>query len=253
MESFIKNLARGAGKILRDGFRTEFKIDHKTAVWDVVTEFDLASEKFLIDKIKRRFPNHGILSEETGLVGRKKYIRVIDPLDGSIPFSRGYAQFAVSIGFVTLGQIRYGVVHDPIADEFFYAKRGKGAYLNGKKISIAKPEDLHFGNTYLALGTGLATDYERRFIYNKLVIPYQLWQGGVMACALSLAYTAAGRLDVAITRLPPWDNCAGALLLQEAGAKVTDFKGRPYRWDKDELVAASPKLHKEAIKVLRKL
>ncbi len=238
---------------MREGFGTEFKVNHKLGYWDLVTEYDLASEKFIIDRIRRRFPGHGVLSEEMGQIGSRKNIWVIDPLDGTIPFSRGYAQFGVSIGFASNNIIKHGVVYDPVLDELFYAQKGKGAYLNGKRIRIFEPEALHFANAYFVLGTGMASDHQRRYFYNKLVIPYQLWRAGVLAATLSLAHTAAGRLDLAISYLPPWDNCAGALLLKEAGAKVTDFKGRPYRWDGEELVAASPKIHGEIIKVLMKM
>ncbi|MDP3741488.1 MAG: inositol monophosphatase family protein [bacterium] len=253
MEKFIKNLARGAGKILREGFRTEFKVSYKQGTWDLVTEYDLASEKYIIDRIRKKYPRHGILSEETGLIGKKDKIWVIDPLDGTLPFARGYQQFGVSIGFVSRGKVRYAAVYDPMHDELFYAKKGRGSFLNGKRIGIAKPHDLYHANIYAALGTGIATDKQRKTVFNKLLLPFGLWRAGALAAAVSLAWMAAGRLDVAITSLPLWDNCAGALLLQEAGAEVTDFGGKPWRWDKGELIAASPKLHRQIMEAVGKL
>lgn len=252
MENFIKSLARGAGAILREGFRKKIKVNHKTASWDVVTEYDLASEKFIIDRVRKKYPSHGILAEETGLIGEKKNLWVVDPLDGTLAFIRGVKQFAVSIAFVRKGVIEYAAIYDPMEEELFFAKRNKSAFLNGRKILIHNPPMLRFANISMFLGAEFTTDAEKKFIYEKLVIKHQLWRVGGVGAALSAAYTACGRYDIFLAlNLPIWDNCAGALLLQEAGAKVTDFRGRPYQWQGKQLLAANPKIYTEIIKVLK--
>lgn len=254
MENFIKNLARGAGKILREGFRTKFKINHKTASWDVVTEYDLAAEKFIIEKIKRRYPGHGILSEETGSSGKKENLWVIDPLDGTLAFTRGFAQFCTSISFLQKGKIKLAAVYDPVADELFFAKKGKGTYLNNGKVRIHEPNSLEFSNISMFLGWTVTTDSQKKFIYENLVIKRKLWRVGGTSASLSCAYVACGRFDTLMSmNLPVWDHCAGALLMQEAGAKVTDFKGRAFKWGSPFLIAASPNIHGEIVKVLRKM
>src|SRR3989338_7275566 len=142
MERFIKNLAKGAGAIVREGFRTKLKISIKDTPWDLLTEYDLASEKYIIDRIAKKFPNHGILGEESGQIRSGKHLWIIDPIDGTTAFTRGIAQFAVVISFVKNNNIEMSVVYDPIADELFFAKRGKGAFLNGKKITVSGKSDL---------------------------------------------------------------------------------------------------------------
>src|SRR3989338_3076332 len=119
MQSFIKNLAKGAGDILRDGFRKEIEINHKKGHWDVVTQYDLASDKYIQDRIKKKFPSHGILSEEGVDIKNKKNLWIIDPLDGTRNFSRGIPIFCTTFSFIKNGVLEYGVTYDPIHDELF--------------------------------------------------------------------------------------------------------------------------------------
>ncbi|MDP3741489.1 MAG: inositol monophosphatase family protein [bacterium] len=247
MEKFIKSLARGAGKILREGFRTKFKINHKSAPWDVVTEFDLASEKFIMDKIRKKFPTHGIMSEESGLVIKAKNMWVIDPLDGTRGFSRGLPQYSVSIAFVENNTIKLGAIYDPSHDELFYAKNKKGAFLNNKRIKVHHA--LELDHTLASLHIAFHNPVRSRVYKNA--VEQNIFPVNLTSIALSAAQVAAGRIETIISAgLNPWDYCAAAIILKEAGAKVTDLKGQPYRWDSKEMVAGNPVIHKKLIKLV---
>lgn len=252
MEQFIKNLARGAGAILRDGFRTKFKIGYKNNnTWDLVTEYDLASEKYLIDRILKKYPTHGILSEESGHIIKNHNFWVLDPLDGTSSFSRGLTGFCVSIAFVSNNKIVLSAVYDPIEDELFFAKAKKGATLNGKKILIPNADDLNFSGISLQVASGRTDAKDRRKVYN-MVTKYQLWPLNTGSAALSSSYVACGRYHCVVSKLlSPWDYCGSALILKEAGAKVTDFEGKPFRWNSDGMISASPALHKQIMVALK--
>lgn len=251
MDRFIKNLARGAGAILRAGFRTKFKTSQKSASYDIVTEFDHASESYIINKIRKAYPSHGILSEESGHIIKKNSFWIIDPLDGTSPFSRGLAGFSVCIAFVRGRKIEFGAVYDPMADELFFAKNRKGATLNGRRIYVHDRKDLRFGGVSLGLESGLTSKKEKMAIY-EMIADYDIWPLAVGSCAICMCNVACGRYDAFVSKyLSPWDYAAGAIIMKEAGARVTDFRGRPYHWKFDQMIAANPALHKEVIAALK--
>src|SRR3990167_4034173 len=163
MEQFIKNLTRGAGAILRDGFRRKFKVKIKSAFYDLVTEYDLLSDKYITERIAKKYPTHGILSEESGHNGKRKNLWVIDPMDGTHAFAHGVPQFAVSIAFVSNDILKYAALYDPMQDELFYAAKGKGAFVNGKRTSVNIAEKLNFATvaTYIRVG-GTAVDGSKK-------------------------------------------------------------------------------------------
>lgn len=254
MQRFIQNLALRAGKILRDGFRTEFKISQKTATYDLVTEFDLAAERFIIDKIQKKYPSHGIIGEESGHIKKRKNFWLIDPLDGTHSFCRGLPYFSTSIAYVHNNKLKVGAVYAPAMDELYLAAAGKGATLNGKKIGVSQTAELKYAIISPILGTSRTTLAERAKIYNKIVIKNWMWMEKIGSAALTLAYGAAGRYDAVLCRhLSPWDYAAGALILEEAGAKVTDLKGARYRWDGGDILGANPKLHSELLGQIKRL
>jgi len=253
MESFIKNLAKGAGAILRDGFHKKKRITIKSAPYDLLTQYDLKSERYIIDKINRHFPDHGIISEETNrdLVPNKN-LWIVDPIDGTAAFARGVAQFSVSIAYVRSDKLSLAVVYDPINNEMFFAKAGKGAYLNGKKIKVSDRKDLGGSlviHSYSTMRTSLARIKRDLDVIKK----NQLLPWCLCSTALDGAYTASGRADVHIDRdAHAWDYAGCALILLEAGATVTQADGRPYRWDSRSLLAANPVLHKKVINALNR-
>lgn len=254
MDKFIKNLAKGAGAILREGFKKEYtfrlKSEHR---WNIVTNYDLAADKYIIEKIQKRYPNHGILTEESGHVSRKRNFWIVDPLDGTHAFCKGWDQFCTSISFVSNNALKLGAVYDPIRDELFFAGKGKGAFLNGRRIIVSNTSQIEFCTTAIILGSGSTTFKERKVIYNN-AIRHAVWFAKLDSAALTGTYVARGIFDIYITKnLSPWDYSACGLIMAEAGAKVTDFQGRPYRWDKNQIVAANPLLHKQALSLVKEL
>jgi len=252
VEAFIKNLAKGAGAILRDGFRTKFKVRYKNGEkWSWVTKYDLLAEKYIIQRIRKKFPNHGILSEESGHIIKRDHFWVVDPLDGTVPFSKGAAGFAVSLAFVRNNKLEYGAVYDPMDDEMFFGKEGHEATLNGQKIRPAQASSLDFLNISFQPGSARSTNKEIKKMFSMLA-EHRQWPVNVGSAALALCYVAAGRYDACVsTYLSPWDYAGGATIIEAAGGKVTDFLGRPYRWDSESLVAANPAVQKKIIAELK--
>jgi myo-inositol-1(or 4)-monophosphatase len=243
--SDLELLARQAGDILRAGYGRHHQIDHKGLI-DLVTEVDRQSEAFLLEEIRRRFPAHRILAEESGSQsGEDCCIWYVDPLDGTVNYAHGVPYFNVSLAFQMDGELRLGVVYDPLRDECFSAERGKGAWLNGEPIHVSEVQDL----LHSLLVTGFPYDI-RENPENNLDHYVRFWRlsQGVSrlgAAALDLAYVACGRFEgFWELRLSPWDVAAGALIAQEAGAVVTDIQGNPdYLPKVKSILAANPYVH----------
>ena len=257
--SYLQTLAREAGAILRDGFiqRPGFgrslHIDYKGVI-DPVTEFDHRSEEFLIREIQSRFPDHQIISEESGVSNGKTVNQwCIDPLDGTVNYAHSVPIFCVSMAYLEKGKPLIGVIYNPMQDECFSAECGAGAWLNDEPIHCSTTQDLNRS----LLVTGFP--YDIRTTLTKNLDEYARFavrSQGVRrlgSAALDLSYIAAGRLDgywELILNL--WDMAAGALIASEAGALVTQADGRedvfqpPY-----SILAANPALHQQMLAVLR--
>jgi myo-inositol-1(or 4)-monophosphatase len=250
----LEVLARQAGAILLEGYGKRHDIDYKGAI-DLVTEIDHRSEAFLLGEIHRLFPGHRILSEESGNHGSDdRYLWLVDPLDGTVNYAHGVPLFTVSIAFIEHKQIRLGVIYDPIHEECFSAEQDSGAWLNGAAIRVSDTPDLN----HSLLVTGFS--YDVRHIpppYNNLdfYTRFALLTQGVRrlgTAALDLSYVACGRLDgYWEMKLAPWDIAAGALIAEEAGAKVTSvFGDGDYLTQNPSILAANPVIHASMLKVL---
>lgn len=225
--SDLERLARQAGSILRNGYNQEHTVHYKGTI-DLVTEADHASEAFLLGEIKSAFPGGHILAEESGTIqGSNEDLWYIDPLDGTVNYAHHIPIFCVSIGFASNGRLTLGVVYDPMRDELFSAEKGKGAFLNGKRISVSNTSELERS----LLVTGFPydtwdTDLDNFKYFERLAKKTQ----GVRrlgSAALDVCYVGAGRFDGFWEyKLKPWDVAAGGLIAAEAGAKVTAIDGR---------------------------
>jgi myo-inositol-1(or 4)-monophosphatase len=221
---------------------------------DYVTEIDKAAETAIIETIRKAYPDHGILAEESGALAaeRTEHRWIIDPLDGTTNFIHGFPQYCVSIAVEHKGALEHGLVYDPIRDELFTASKGRGAFLNDRRIRVTRCAKL--GEALV--GTGFPfKELGRMDLYLRQLRAMMEKTSGVRragAAALDLAYVACGRLDAFWELgLSPWDMAAGALLIQEAGGLVGDLQGEQTYMDSGDVCAAAPKLFPQLLESLR--
>lgn len=251
--SELEFMARQAGEILRAGYGKDIEVSHKGTI-DLVTEIDRQSEKYLLGEIHRRYPDHHIMTEESGeLPGDECCLWFIDPLDGTVNYAHRIPVFTVSIAYQQDGALQLGVVYDPLRDELFSAEGGNGAQLNGKAISVSTTS--HLDHSLLA--TGFAYDIRTHPEKNlDHFSRFSLRCQGIRrlgSAALDLCYVACGRFEgFWELRLSPWDIAAGALIAEQAGARVTDIHGSPnYMSPPQSILAANPGLHEAMLHVLQ--
>lgn len=241
--------AREAGGILLSEFDRPKNIGYKAKA-DLVTEADRRSEQAIVGRLRRCFPEHAILAEETGQQGDARYRWIVDPLDGTTNFVHGYPCFAVSIGLEEAGELRLGVIYQPITKELFTAVRGEGAYLNGKPIRVSGVE--HLSTSLLATGLPSAKRTRSpniRYYWDLALLSHGVRRDG--SAALDLASVACGRFDgFWELGLHPWDTAAGVLLVREAGGVVTEFSSQPYRLGDYEILASNGHIHAEMCQVV---
>jgi myo-inositol-1(or 4)-monophosphatase len=250
---FAEDLARQAGSLLKKQFNQTHKIHYKGDI-NIVTEADRMSEDLIVKSITRNFPDDGILSEESPAIsgtGKRRWI--IDPLDGTTNYAHGYPVFCVSIALESDGEIVLGVIYDPIREDLFSTVRGKGTYLNGKKLTVSSVKNLSRG----LLATGFPYDIrdsrENNLDYfNVMAVNVQaIRRAG--AAALDLAYLAAGRFDgFWELKLKPWDTAAGCLMVEEAGGKVSDLFGEKWNIFSPHLLATNGLIHRKMINIFHK-
>ena len=246
--------AKESGRILMEGLKNpDMRRIEKKGIGDYVTEIDRESEQAVIRIIKKSFPYHQIVAEESGLDrAESSYQWIIDPLDGTANYVHSIPVFGVSIGLMKDADMIIGVVYSPATEELFWAEKGRGAFLNGKKINVSKQKD--FADSMIATGFPWRS---RHLIKPYLESFREILTGsaGVRrmgAAAIDLAYTACGRFEAFWEiQLKPWDIAAGSLLVKEAGGVVTDFKGG-IDLSAGNIVAGSPDIHKHIVKVTEK-
>ena len=245
--------ARMAGAILEDCARKGFSIRHKDTV-NLVTDADQRAEDAIVKLLSEKYPSHQILAEEGGNLrgSDSPYRWVIDPLDGTTNFAHGYPVYCVSIGLEYEGRPTLGVVFDPNRQELFVAETGQGAFLNGQRLHASRIGSLN----QALLVTGFAYDI-RETANNNLnhFTRFSLRAQGVRragSAALDMCYVAAGRFDgFWEVTLHPWDMAAGAVIVQEAGGRLSNFKGDTYSIYGKEIVATNGLIHEEVLAVLK--
>ena len=233
-------------------FGGDFKITNKEGINNPVTEADHASEKAIFEVIKNDFPNHFILSEEAGEIKMdSEYKWIIDPIDGTINFANGIPICCVSIGLEYNKKIIMGAVYNPLMDEFYFAQTGFGASLNDKKISVSNKTAVV--NSCLVTGfpyTYLDTPNGPLQVFEKLIrkgVPVRR----LGSAAIDLCWVAAGRFDGFYEhKLQAWDSAAGFLIVEEAGGKVTNFKGDDYSVYQPHILATNGKIHDEMLGII---
>ena len=251
--NFTKELAFESGKILSKYFGNISSIKKKTSSIDLVTNVDIESDRLIIKSIQNKFPNHTIVTEESHLEEKNSDFKwIIDPLDGTTNFIHNLPIFAVSIGLQYKNNTVLGVVYNPAADKMFHAINKKGSYLNDKRIFTSSSKTL--SESLIVTGFPYLHDKKWEKSFSIFKDFYSKTQGvrRLGAAALDLCFVAMGRFEVFYEfNLKPWDICAGSIIAEEAGAKVTDWNGFKYPSSGKRIIASNRYVHDEALKVLK--
>jgi len=252
--AFIQRIVKEAGKAALKLLGKEGTTYSKSkGRWDVVTKADLSVEKKLIAAIRKRYPSHGIIAEESGRSDEgAEYVWIVDPIDGTLNFSLGIPMFGVMVCLAKKGTVLLSAISIPATKELFFAKKGKGAFLNGKRIhcSLRKTLDHSLGCTSASLRGKVAP-----FLKNlsKAAETNEIMIGSLGSMAVNACYTACGKRDwiVALVGGIPHDFAPTYLMLKEAGCTVTTAKGTPWTLADQGFVAANPVLHKQLLKLTK--
>ena len=253
MLAFVRNCAKEAGKIQLSYFRgNHLHIETKFNMHDVVTVADKESERYIIGEIKRTYPEHAILGEESGMhAGDSEYCWVIDPLDGTSNYIHDMAPYSVSIALRDREELLLGVVYEVCRNECFYAWKGSKAYLDGKEIRVTDVAVLD--KAFVALGFPYDSDHYRP-VAQKLVDRLYGYAGGTRllgSAAAELCYVACGRFDARIEgHLGPWDVAAGGLILMQAGGRLSDFAGGDTWPSAEQVMASNGVIHDKILRLL---
>lgn len=250
LESAV-SMARQAGLLLKEKFDQPHTIEYKGQI-NIVTEADHASEALIMARIRKTYPDHDILTEESkGIATGADFRWIIDPLDGTTNYAHGYPVFCVSIALEKKGEICCGAVYNPMLDEMFSAEKGGGGFLNGKTIHVSGTHDL----SKSLLATGFPYDVRDSLdnninYFNHVAVNVQaIRRAG--AAALDMCYVAAGRFDgFWELKLMPWDTAAAWLIVREAGGCVTDLSGGNFFLDAPHVLASNGIIHEAMMTIL---
>lgn len=256
LKTFVLNITKEIGKVQMKYFNSfkNLKIENKSQYFsDIFTNVDKIAEKLSIKKSKEFGFEGTILIEETGEIklGNSKQRLIIDPLDGTFFYSKNIKNFCVAIALEENGQIIFATVYNPSTNEFFYAEKGKGAFLNNKKIEVSKNRELEKSTIILGAYPNHQLEKLQKIFLNLMT------SGGLRLLAhlinLNLCYIAAGRYEGIIgfySILPEWDKLPGFFILEEAKGKVTDFSNK--KWDNNivKFIASNNLLHNELLKIV---
>ena len=260
LKKVAKKSAIEAGKVLKKRFLNFNRSGVKFKPgYEILTQADLESEKIILGTIKKEFPNHRILSEESGENKKTSdYLWIVDPLDGTTNFSMHNPLFSVSIGLCFKNKIILGVIYFPVLDELYIAEKNKGARkyypsnsASGKKMKVSNIKKGNIINTYChgrkASDIKRATDYHRR----QKIDNFDCRQLG--SAAIELAYVACGRVEsIFIPGAHSWDVAAGVILVREAGGRVSDSKGRDWTLESRDILASNGLIHNQILKKIKK-
>ena len=249
----ISDIARRAGSMQLERLGGERRVEYKDA-WDIVTDVDRMCEEFIVSEIRKSFPGDDILAEEgerpTGRAGRRW---IVDPLDGTVNYSHGFPIFCTAIASEADGELECGVIFDPSRGELFSAERGKGAKLNGARMSVSSTPSLD--KALLATGFAYSVHREDGLTNLENFGNFARRAGAVRrpgSASIDQAWVACGRVDGFWEMfLKPWDLAAGVCIMREAGGTVTSFDGSAFDLYGTEILASNGKIHDEMTGVLR--
>ncbi len=253
----LKDLIVEAGEIVKEGFHAHKDIKHKDIV-DLVTQYDVKTEEFLIEGLKQLLPEYTLIGEESFTnedIHADKAI-YIDPIDGTTNFVHQIPHCAVSVGIWEGGEPLCGVVYNPILNELFYAYRGEGAYLNDRRISVSSQKSLQ--SALIATGFPYSKAHKGksyRWVIDTMadILPYIQDIRRLGSAALDISYLSAGRVDGFYEiELKPWDVAGAISLLIEAGGRISNLENGQYRIGDDAIVATNGKIHDQLLTIIGK-
>ncbi len=251
MDQFIETTTKEAGGKLLEMFGTAKVLGAKNGVMDIVTEADVASQEILVSAIKSTYPDHGIVSEESAAYQTDAdYVWYLDPLDGTKNFSTGVQLFGINLAVTYKNKLKYAAIYLPALNDFCWAEAGRGTYLNGKKVTCSEKQ-----NWTGIYGLGSVQFSPKTLKFQQALDElsgHSAWTSAVACTAVSGIWMAAGKRDWYVSTLnTSWDHAAPALVAQEAGCVVTDFKGAAWQPGTDGLVVANKYLHPKLLELVQ--
>lgn len=257
MKATAIHTAQKAGAFVLRHFKRDQLLARKRATAkELTTKYDLHSDTLIIHEIEKHFPTHALLTEESGWIHQSRkyskyneyseYTWIVDPLDGSTNFANGNPFFSISIALMKKDKLVLGVVFAPFLKELFVAEKGKGAFLNGKRIHVSDTK--LFEKSYFLSCEGGDKTNRKVSLINSVFHSKIKDMRKLGSAALESSWVACGRADAYIVpQIAPWDVAAGVLLVQEAGGTVTDFQGKPWRVETMNLIFSNGKVHQEVL------
>jgi myo-inositol-1(or 4)-monophosphatase len=245
-KELVESLARKAGNTLMKHFHQDWDLlKERSTAKEAATKYDKEVDKLIIEEIRRHYPRHSLLTEESGfLQGDPEWLWIVDSLDGTGNFANFNPFFAVCLALMRQDELLLGAIYAPAIDEFYFAEKGKGAYLNGVKIQVSDVSDL--SQSYILYCEGGEKDRGRTGELLHRVYPHVTDIRKLGSAGLETAWVGASKREAYFTtRIEPWDVAPGVLLVQEAGGKVSDFQGNPWQPKTSDLLFSNKKLHEK--------
>lgn len=242
-KNFALHLAREAGTMMKANFvrgmKKEWKSDNTP-----LTETDVAVNDLVIKSVKQTFPTHGVLGEEASvLTGQEQEIWVVDPIDGTLPFSHGYPTFVFSLALTVKGKSILGVIYDPILDRLAFAEKGQGTFINGQPSRVSTATNLNKSIVHVDA-------YDKLFGIRKILRDQGAWTPSLLSAVYASLQVATGDFVGEIFEYPnPWDGAAVKIIVEEAGGKVTDLEGNEQGYDQpiNGFIASNGILHSQLL------
>ena len=251
MKEFMVNLAKKAGSVLMNYFQHDQElINLRSSAKEAATKYDKLVDQLIIENIRKTYPDHSLLTEESGhRAADPDWLWIIDSLDGTGNFANHNSFFSICLALMYEGELSLGIIYAPAINEFYLAERGKGAYLNQKRIRVSNIQKLQ--KSYLFYCEGGDKDRKRTGTILSKIYPQVMDIRKLGSAGLETAWVAAGRGEAYFTtKIEPWDIAPGVLLVSEAGGYVTDFKGNPWRKECGDFIFSNGEVHSTLLELL---
>lgn len=248
----MEDLARKAGDVLMEHFRQDYSLlSLRSTAKEASVRYDKDVDRLIIAEIKRHYPHHSLLTEESGfLQGDPDWRWIVDSLDGTGNFANFNPFFSVCIALIHKSELLLGTIYAPAIDEFYFAEKGKGAYLNGGRIRVSDITDL--SQSYIFYCEGGEKERAKTGKIISRVYPHVMDMRKLGSAGLEIAWVAAGRGEAYFTtKIEPWDVAPGVLLIQEAGGEVSDFRGDSWKLQTSDLLFSNGKVHQELLDLIK--